>query len=167
MIGDLTCVIVPDPDAPGTRSTLERDLAAAGVSAGLGTTVHWSDAAVSFARARAALALAPAPGAGALVVARERAGELLILSDPALAAEFAADMLAPLSGLSAGSRERLCETLGVWLAEQGRLGPVARRLGVHPQTARYRLGRLRELFGDALDDPDQRFWLALALRCGP
>ncbi len=42
----------------------------------------------------------------------------------------------------------------MWLAEQGRLGPVAQRLGVHPQTARYRLGRLRELFGASLDDPD-------------
>jgi DNA-binding PucR family transcriptional regulator len=35
---------------------------------------------------------------------------------------------------------------------------------VHPQTARYRLGRLRELFGSALDDPEARFWLQLALR---
>ena len=52
----------------------------------------------------------------------------------------------------------------MWLAEQGRLGQVAERLGVHPQTARYRLARLRELFGDALDDPDARFWLELALR---
>ncbi|MEA2161155.1 MAG: hypothetical protein QOD66_3535, partial [Solirubrobacteraceae bacterium] len=35
---------------------------------------------------------------------------------------------------------------------------------VHPQTARYRVTRLRELFGAALDDPDERFWLELALR---
>jgi DNA-binding PucR family transcriptional regulator len=41
---------------------------------------------------------------------------------------------------------------------------VAARLGVHPQTARYRVTRLRELFGSALDDPDERFWLDLALR---
>ena len=52
----------------------------------------------------------------------------------------------------------------MWLAEQGRVGSVAERLGIHPQTARYRLARLRELFGGALDDPDQRFWLELALR---
>ncbi len=43
---------------------------------------------------------------------------------------------------------------------------VAQRLGIHPQTARYRLARLRELFGDALDDPEARFWLELALRVG-
>jgi len=72
--------------------------------------------------------------------------------------------LAPLAELPAGSRARLTETLRVWLAEQGRLGQVAARLGVHPQTARYRLARLRELFGEALDDPDERFWLELSLR---
>ncbi|HEX3831215.1 MAG TPA: helix-turn-helix domain-containing protein, partial [Solirubrobacteraceae bacterium] len=87
--------------------------------------------------------------------------------DPGLALELATDRLAPLSGLSPGSRRRLSETLRVWLAEQGRLGQVAQRLEIHPQTARYRLGRLRELFGDALDDPDARFWLTLALRAAP
>jgi DNA-binding PucR family transcriptional regulator len=34
---------------------------------------------------------------------------------------------------------------------------------VHPQTARYRLRRLRELLGE-IDDPGARFELALALR---
>jgi DNA-binding PucR family transcriptional regulator len=55
-------------------------------------------------------------------------------------------------------------TLAAWLAEQGRLGAVAQRLEIHPQTARYRLARMRELFGDRLDDADERFWLELALR---
>jgi len=35
---------------------------------------------------------------------------------------------------------------------------------VHPQTARYRVARLRELLGGQLDDPDARFELQLALR---
>jgi DNA-binding PucR family transcriptional regulator len=131
--------------------------------AGLGTTVAWGDAALSFGRARAALALAPAVSEP-LISARDHAGELLLRADAVLAAEFAAAELAPLSELSAGSRERLTATLAAWLDEQGRLGPAALRLGIHPQTARYRLARLRELFGDALDDPDTRFWLALALR---
>jgi DNA-binding PucR family transcriptional regulator len=99
-----------------------------------------------------------------LISAHDHAGELLLAADPALAAEFAAALLAPLDDLSPGSRERLTATLAAWLDEQGRLAPAALRLGVHPQTARYRLARLRELFGDALDDPDRRFWLALALR---
>jgi hypothetical protein len=160
-IGELTCALVPDPDGPGRNGELQRAVSDAGVRAGLGTTVAWPDAALSFARARAALALAAPDG---LVSARERAGELLLAGDRTLASEFAADRLAPLAHLSPGSRERLGMTLAAWLAEQGRLGPTARRLGIHPQTARYRLARLRELFGQALDDSEQRFWLDLALR---
>jgi DNA-binding PucR family transcriptional regulator len=37
---------------------------------------------------------------------------------------------------------------------------------VHPQTVRYRLRQLRELYGERLDDPEARFELALALRVG-
>ncbi|HUO74153.1 MAG TPA: helix-turn-helix domain-containing protein [Solirubrobacteraceae bacterium] len=161
-IAEITVAIVPDPDGPGRRTALERAMVESGAVAGLGTAVEWPEAAVSFARARAALELAG--GRPSLVAARERAGELLLRSDPRLAAEIAADRLAPLDQLAAGSRTRMAATLGAWLAEQGRLTPVAERLGVHPQTARYRLARLRELFGPALDDPDERFWLELALR---
>jgi len=162
-VGEVVCAIVPDPDAPGRRGQLERAVRQARVRGGLGTTVAWGDAALSFGRARAALALAAVSGE-LLISAEDHAGELLLRADPLLAAEFAAAELAPLSELSAGSRERLTATLAAWLDEQGRLGPAALRLGIHPQTARYRLARLRELFGDALDDPDTRFWLALALR---
>jgi hypothetical protein len=160
--GELTCALVADPDGPGQRAAIERAVLAAGASAGLGTTVDWTQARVSFARARAALDLAEQPVG--FVSARDRAGELLLRADPRLAEELVADRLAPLRELTPRSRARLTETLGVWLAEQGRLGQVADRLGIHPQTARYRLGRLRELFGDVLDQPDGRFWLELALR---
>jgi len=163
-IGELTCAIVPDPDGPGRRATIERAVGTVGARAGLGTTVDWSQARISFARARAALELAQ--GAPGLIAARENAGRLLLRTDPGLASEFVSDRLAPLAELSPGSRRRLTETLRVWLAEQGRLGPVAERLGIHPQTARYRMARLRELFGDRLEDPDERFWLELALRIG-
>jgi hypothetical protein len=163
-VGELACAIVPDPDGPGRRVAIERAILDVGASAGLGTSVDWPEAAVSFARARAALELAGSTPA--VIAAREHASELLLRSDPRLAEELAQDQLRPLAEVSAGSRTRLTETLRVWLAEQGRLGPVAERLGVHPQTARYRLARLRELFGDALDDPDKRFALELALRVG-
>lgn len=161
-VGELTCAVIPDPDGPGRRATIERAIREAGATAGLGTTVEWPDAALSFARARAALELCDPERR--LVAASEWTGELLLRGNPQLLAELASDRLAPLSGLAAGSRTRLTDTLSVWLAEQGRLAAVAQRLGIHPQTARYRLARLRELFGAALDDPDQRFWLELALR---
>jgi len=163
-LGELIFVIVPDPDAPRRRAVIEQAVRDARASAGLGTTVPWAEAPLSFARAQAALALAD--GAQMLVVAGERAGELLLRGDSRLATEFASDRLAPLEQLAPGSRKRFTETLCVWLSEQGRLGQVARRLDIHPQTARYRIARLRELFGERLDDPDERFWLELALRIG-
>jgi DNA-binding PucR family transcriptional regulator len=42
---------------------------------------------------------------------------------------------------------------------------MAKALHVHPQTARYRTARLRELLGEQLEDPDARFELEIALRC--
>jgi hypothetical protein len=161
-IGELMCVLLSDPDGPGQHAAIEQAIAGASARAGIGSTVDWSQAHSSFVRAQAALELTERDGQ--LVSARERAGELLLRSDPGLADELAADQLAALADLSPGSRRRLRETLEVWLAEQGRVGSVAERLGIHPQTARYRLGRLRELFGDALEDPDARFWLEVALR---
>jgi hypothetical protein len=161
-IGEVICALVADPDGPGQRAAIERAILGVEARAGLGTTVDWTQARVSFARAQAALELTT--GERTFVAARENAGQLLLRSDPRLAAELAADRLAPLAQLSPGSRERLTETLRVWLAEQGRLGAVAQRLGIHPQTARYRVGRLRDLLGHALDEPDSRFWLEVALR---
>jgi hypothetical protein len=164
-IGETVCAIVPDPDGPGRRAELERAVQEAGAPAGLGLTLGWQEAAISFTRAQAALGLALVDGTEpALVAARDHAGKLLLAADPVLAAQLVRDRLAPLEELSAGARSRLVATLEVWLAEQGRLGAVAERLGIHPQTVRYRVARLRELFGERLEDPDERFWLDLALR---
>jgi hypothetical protein len=61
----------------------------------------------------------------------------------------------------------LTATLRAWLRNPGQRKTIAHSLGVHPQTVRYRMARLRELFGAALDDPDGRFELELALRVEP
>jgi PucR C-terminal helix-turn-helix domain/GGDEF-like domain len=165
-IEDQIVALVPDPDAPGRRAVLERAVDRPDATAALGPTVAWPDTAMSFGRARAALGLAAVgavPGR-ALVVAADHGAALLLTSDPRLVADLVRDRLAPLDNLPAGSRRRLRETLEAWLAGQGRLQVVADRLGVHPQTVRYRLRRLRQEFGPALDDPDRRFELDLALR---
>lgn len=75
--------------------------------------------------------------------------------------------LAPLQTIAPARREQVLETLGAWLAEPHRPQAIADRLGVHVGTIRYRLAKLRELFGDDLDDPDARFELQLALRALP
>jgi sugar diacid utilization regulator len=74
--------------------------------------------------------------------------------------------LAPLAGLGAGPRARLTRTLRAWLDHPGQVQRVAGELHVHPQTVRYRMRALRELFGDALEDPERRFALGIALRVG-
>jgi hypothetical protein len=153
------CALVPDPESPGRRSQLESALGDR--AAALGPAVAWPQALLSAVRARATLALAQGPG---LLAAADHRLELLLQADRGLAGELAGEALAPLAGETAASRERLRETLAAWLAEQGRTERVAAALHVHPQTVRYRLGRLRELFGTALDDPDARFELELALR---
>jgi DNA-binding PucR family transcriptional regulator len=134
-----------------------------GRRAALGPALGWRDARVSFARAAAALRL---PGAGddALLIAEDHGVAILLDADRRLARDLAAGALEPLDAETAGSRERLTATLAAWLRHRGRTEEVARALHVHPQTVRYRLARLRELFGERLEDPDVRFELELALR---
>ncbi|MDQ3934139.1 MAG: helix-turn-helix domain-containing protein, partial [Actinomycetota bacterium] len=79
-------------------------------------------------------------------------------------ADLASSRLAPLDRLPEATRAKLRATLRAWLDHGGRIEEAARHLGVHPQTVRYRLRQLRGIFGDGLDDPEQRFALALALR---
>ena len=78
-------------------------------------------------------------------------------------ADLRATALAPLGELSEGTREKLTETLRAWLLHHGRRDAVAADLFVHPQTVRYRMGQLRELYGGRLDDPDTVLALIIAL----
>ena len=64
-------------------------------------------------------------------------------------------------------RRSSTETLRAWLLHQGRRDDVAARLFVHPQTVRYRMGQLRELYGDRLEDPATVLDLTLALAAEP
>lgn len=62
----------------------------------------------------------------------------------------------------AGARNR--ETLLAWLPDGSNVPDTAARLHVHPQTVRYRLRQLEQLFGDALHTPDTGLALLLALQ---
>ncbi|MTD46956.1 PucR family transcriptional regulator [Conexibacter sp. W3-3-2] len=164
VLDDEVVAVVADPGAPG----LEERLAAAvrpGDVLGLGSALPPAEAAASAGRARAARRLGETGHTDSPVVAADaHLPALLLRRDPALAADLAARALAPLQEETPASAQRLTATLRAWLDHQGRVETVARTLEVHPQTVRYRLARLRELLGDALDDPDGRFALQLALR---
>ena len=155
---DGTLALIPDPDAPGRRAELARAFRA---PAALGPTVHWRDAGHSARRAADALRLVEADG---LIHAGDHLTTLLLQRDPALIAELAERRLAPLADATPAARERLLETLGAWLEHHGSVPDVARAIHVHPQTVRYRLNQLRELFGADLEDPDARFELLLVTR---
>ena len=166
--GPLAIAWVPDPQAPGRRGQLESALD--DLPAALGPAVALGRAPLSLARARAAhaLVLDGVVDAGSLVVADDHLPALLLHGgDRSLAADLAAGALAPFDELRPGPRGRLRATLRAWLDYPGQVTRVAGELHVHPQTVRYRVAQLRELFGDRLEDPDARFELALALRAEP
>jgi PucR C-terminal helix-turn-helix domain len=159
---------LPDPEAPGRRAQLAAALE--GTPATLGPAVALPRAAHSLARARAAhgLLLDGRLPEQPIVAADDHLCELMLHGgDTTLAADLAARVLAPLQELRPKAAVRLRETLRAWLDHPGQVQAVAERLHVHPQTVRYRVAQLRELFGDTLDDPDARFELALALRSQP
>jgi hypothetical protein len=159
-------VLVPDAGAPARARRLEG--AVHGHPAALGPAVPLAEAGMSVRRAVATHTLLTAGRLGdrAFARAEEHLPALVVAADPALGAELARLRLAPLSGLADGPRERLTETLRAWLDRPGQVQAVAAELGVHPQTVRYRVKQLRELFGDRLEDPEARFELGLALRAG-
>ena len=115
---------------------------------------------LSSARARRARSLPRTRGA---VDPEARLGELVLTADPGALADLRASALAPLDALRPAARARLEETLRAWLLHHGRREQVAADLHVHPQTVRYRMGQVREAFGDALDDPRVVLDLTIAL----
>jgi DNA-binding PucR family transcriptional regulator len=93
----------------------------------------------------------------------EHLDALLVHQDRRLLEALRAHSLEPLAAATPSSRALLEETLRSWLLHMGNQRAVATELHIHPQTVRYRLGRLREVFGPALDDPEVRRRLFLAL----
>jgi hypothetical protein len=159
----IALAFVPDPDAPARHGQLRAALGE--TPAALGPTVALERAAHSVARARAALGLVERGVlAGGPVVSDDHLPELLLHGDGALGADLAERALEPLVALRPAARERLTDTLRAWLDTPGQVQRIAGELHVHPQTVRYRVAQLRELFGARLDDPDARFELALAVR---
>jgi PucR C-terminal helix-turn-helix domain len=158
-------VLISDPEGPG-RPARVRD-ALRGRPAVLGPTVAWEDASVSVQRALLAWPVHAAGGLGNDTLARtdDHLLTLLLAASPRLSADLVARRLGALDHMPPGARERATATVQAWLDAHGDVSAAAKMLHVHPQTVRYRLGGLREAFGDeALDEPAARLELALALQ---
>ncbi|HEU5253480.1 MAG TPA: helix-turn-helix domain-containing protein [Solirubrobacterales bacterium] len=158
------CVFLPDPEGPGRPEELRQAMGRAVVA--VGPTVEPAEAATSWRLARSLLlkvATRP-PGAAGPLRVEDHLAELLLTADPQLTALLADRRLAPLGDLTPRARQRMHETALAHVRHHGNAVAMAAELGIHPQTARYRIARLKELFGENLDDPDTRFELELALR---
>jgi hypothetical protein len=160
--GELTLAVWADPLRPGGRALLA---AASRGPVAVGPVVAWQQAGRSLRLARILMAMsAPDNGRRGPIWAEDHLG-LIALHDPdRVLPALRRRRLGCLDSVSALSRARLEQTLLTWLEQQGNRAASARALGVHEQTIRYRMRQLRELLGDALDDPDARFELELSLR---
>ncbi|GAA3648454.1 PucR family transcriptional regulator [Nonomuraea antimicrobica] len=157
------CLLVPDPAGPGQAQMLERALRGRRVAVGpavppasAATSLRWAGEALELSR-RGVLPRG-------LLRCEDHMATLVVFKDEELVSALAEVRLAPLAHLRPTQQDRLAETLLAWLRHGRGAGEVAARLHVHPQTVRYRLRQLEELYGDQLADPDIRFELEIALR---
>ncbi|MEV0666629.1 PucR family transcriptional regulator [Actinomadura luteofluorescens] len=172
------CLVMPDPDGPGRLDELAATLA--GWTGAVGPSVPAEEAGTSLLWARRALDLAPpAPSGpdgpapvragrrprrgGLLVRAEEHLPGLLLREGAALAAIVASRRLAPLDALGPRQGRRLAVTLLECMKHGFNATGAAEVLRVHPQTVRYRLAQLHEMFGFDIEDPEIRLEMMLLL----
>jgi hypothetical protein len=160
------CLLLADPDGPGRLEPLRRLGGRAVVALGPPTAPAGAGQSWSLARSLLDAVAAGRIEAQGVVRADEHLAELLLLAGGPLTTRIAERRLGGFEALTDGARERMRATALAYVRHGGNAVAMAGELHVHPQTARYRIGRLRELLGDQLDDPDARFELELALRAG-
>ena len=145
-----TLLLVPDMDGPGRKHLMR---VFEGRRAVVGPPRQWTHAQASYDRAARASSMEGVPRSWGPVDSEDHLADLVLGADPQALADLRAQVLEPLTGLSPATRERLAATLRSWLLHQGRREEVAAELHVHAQTVRYRMGQVREIYGDRLSDP--------------
>lgn len=154
---DVALLLVPDAGG-AARATLLTVLS--GREAVVGPARPWQRARRSYARALRGWAL---PRTEDVVDTERHLPQIVLGADRTAVADLRQAALAPFDDLPEATAERLAETLRAWLLLQGRRELVAETLHVHPQTVRYRMSQIRELFGERLQDPDEVLALLIAL----
>jgi hypothetical protein len=151
-------LLVAGPVTAAARTRLLKTLE--GLDAVVGPTVPWLEVATSYERALQCRRLE----LSGTVDSERHLAEIVLTADRHALADLRTAVLAPLAGLRPSAVEKLTETLRSWLLHHGRREDIAADLFVHPQTVRYRVGQLREAYGDRLDDP--RFVLEATIALG-
>jgi hypothetical protein len=158
--------ILADPSRPGVRRRLATALRGSGAVVGVAVSPEQLPASAHIAEIAGQLqqngVLTDDP-----VFTDEHLDAIIVHRDGRLLDALRRQVLSPLDGATPSSQARLRETLSAWLRHMGDRHAIATELHVHPQTVRYRLARLHELFGDQLDDPATRSRLTLALAWAP
>ncbi len=129
----------------------------------VGPARPWREVRTSYGRALRAQQIVGLSAGAEPIDTEARLAELVLSADPEALADLRDRVLAPLADLKPTARDKLVETLRAWLLHHGRREEIATALYIHPQTVRYRMGQLRELFGDRLEDPDWVRDLTIAL----
>ena len=172
--GRVYAVLRAEGAVPGTWAWL-RTVVEAAATEGLGLTAaagHAAYTAGELARARAEAAEAER-SRGSLPVADIEELWAAVTVERAVAALRDGALLGPVEALRRHDAERgtgYLATLAAWLDHPGEPALAARSLHVHPNTLRYRMGRLTalpELEGVDLGDPHTRLALRLQLASLP
>ncbi|MEU0312729.1 helix-turn-helix domain-containing protein [Nocardioides sp. NPDC006273] len=153
-LSDHTLLLVPDAHGHRRRPLMK---ALEGRRAVVGPAKPWREARVSYERARRV------HFADLGSDTEQHLVELVLSADSDAREDLRAQVLAPLADLRPATAEKLTETLRSWLLHQGRREDVADELFIHPQTVRYRMGQIRDVYGDRLDDPAMLLALTVAL----
>ncbi|HEY6731382.1 MAG TPA: helix-turn-helix domain-containing protein [Solirubrobacterales bacterium] len=164
VVAGMGCILLPDPEGPGRLDQLRRAAAEATVAVGPPTEPLQAARSWELAKALLRATTISAGDGNGLLRAEDHLADLLLAGNPHVTSLLAARRLAPLVDLTPRAQERMRETALAYVRHHGNAVAMANEMEVHPQTARYRIARLKELFGDDLEDPEFRFELELALR---
>jgi hypothetical protein len=137
------CIAVPDPRGPGRHQQVSGQLI--GRISAMGPTVAPGRLAESWQLARIAF---DAAGAGALpadglIQAEDHLVDLALYRSRDLIARLREQTMAPIGDLTPKAHARMAETALAYVENSGNAAEMARSLNIHPQTARYRIARLR------------------------
>lgn len=159
---DAVGAIVPNPGLAGRSIRLVAALR--DCSAVIGDSLSLDLLPAGMRVARIALRLRKAGVlTGTPVMVADEIDTIIANRDEWLLESLRAQVLRPLQELTDGKRDRLVETLKSWLWNMGDRHAMADELHIHPQTVRYRMDRLHDVFGDTLDSPRERARMYLAL----
>jgi hypothetical protein len=158
---DEAAVLLFPASGVGERAQLLTSLR--GVPAVVGNTAPWMQVSRSYQRAVSARALGLGRPDGQPLDTDAVLPEIVVGADLDALEDLRARALVPLRNLRPDAAERLTATLRAWLLHSGRRDDVAADLVVHPQTVRYRMGQIRELYGERFNDPRVILELTIAL----